>query len=67
MRFETSTTVEERIKLLATELERTRSELRALQRQHRQLNLAKRMTYLAGFVVLALMTSGTLASRSTRA
>src|SRR2546421_5765833 len=63
MRFETSTTVEERIKLLATELERTRSELRALQRQHRQLNLAKRMTYLAGFVVLALMTSGT-ASRS---
>ena len=64
MSSEASMTLEERIKLLATELERTRSELRALQRQHRQLNLAKRMTYLAGFVVLALMTSGTLASRS---
>ena len=64
MSSEASMTLEERIKLLATELERTRSELRALQRQHRQLNLAKRMTYLAGFVVLALMTSGTLVSRS---
>jgi len=63
MRFEASMTLEERIKLLATELERTRSDLRALQRQHRQLNLAKIMTYLAGFVVLALMASGT-ASRS---
>jgi hypothetical protein len=56
--------LEERIKLLTSELERTQSELRILQRQHRQVNLAKRMTYLAGFVVLALMTSGTLAPRS---
>jgi hypothetical protein len=64
MRFEASMILEEQIKLLASELERTRSELRALQRQHRQVNLAKRMTYLAGFVVLALMIGGTLAPRS---
>ena len=64
MKCETNRTLEERINLLATELERTQSELRALRRQRQQVNLAKRMTYLAGFVVLALMISGTLVPRS---
>jgi dynactin complex subunit len=49
MRFEASMTLKEQIESLASELERTQSELRILQRQHRQVNLAKRMTYLAGF------------------
>src|SRR5207237_9780217 len=52
MRFETSTIVEERIKLLATELERTRSELRALQRQHRRSALSTRLFYLSGSIVI---------------
>jgi hypothetical protein len=64
MSFDVSMTLEERIELLASELERTQSELRALQKQRRQASLTKRVTYLAGFVVLALMTSGTLAPRS---
>ena len=64
MRLDASMTLEDRINLLATELQRTQSELRALQRGRRQVNLAKRMTYLAGFVVLAFMISGTWAPRS---
>jgi hypothetical protein len=56
--------LEERIKLLATELERTQSDLHALQSQRRQVNLAKRVTYLAGLVVLAFMTGVTLTPRS---
>ncbi len=52
MRFEASMTLEDQIKLLATELERTRSELRALQRQHRRSALSTRLFYLSGLIVI---------------
>jgi hypothetical protein len=57
MRFETSTTVEEQIKLLATELERTRSDLRALQRQHRRSALSTRFFYLSGLILIVSLSS----------
>ncbi len=52
MRFEASVTLEEQIKSLATELERTRSDLRALQRQHRRSALSTRLFYLSGLIVI---------------
>ncbi len=47
MRFEASVTLEGQIKFLATELERTRSDLRILQRQHRRSALSTKLFYLS--------------------
>ena len=55
MKCETDRTLEEQIKLLASELERTRSDLRALQRQQRRLALSTRFFYLSGLIVIVFV------------
>ena len=44
MRFAASMSLEEQIELLATELERTRSDLRVLQKHHRRSALSTRLS-----------------------
>lgn len=65
MRFETSTTLAERIELLATELERTRSEVRSLQRQHRRTARSTRFFGLSGLIVIVSFMSIALAPAGT--
>jgi len=55
MRFTESTTLKEQIKLLTTELESTRSDLRVLQRQHRRSALSTRLFYLSGLIAFVFL------------
>jgi hypothetical protein len=52
MKGEINRTLEERVRLLAAELESTRSSLRALQRQHRHSALSTRFFYLSGLIIV---------------